>query len=146
MNPKTLRAPPSRSFRSFRRLAGPLVWVAIVVAHAAACSSSSSLDPTGLPPGRDSGGGGTSDDASDDTSITPYDAAGTPLVKCGSMTCPRGDICIVGNSDTDAGADYHCKGFPAACAGTLTCSCASALCDPGNNCQGADAGVLTCEP
>ena len=138
MKPRTLRAVTFGTFGTFGTLA-PLV--GILLAHAAACSSSSSLTPTGLPPGADSGLGGGGD-ASEDTFIPAYDAQGTPLVKCGTMTCPRGDICVAGSSD--AGPDFHCKGFPAACAGDLSCSCASALCPPGESCQTADAGVLTC--
>jgi hypothetical protein len=142
--------------------------VGLLLAHGTACSSGSSLDPV-LPPPTDSGGG-SDGGGMNDSSIAPYDAQGTPLVKCGTMTCARGDICVQNDVDggtpvapeagqcpgssvpDDAGnlcvtlPNYHCKGFPAACAGVLTCACAASLCEPSEMCQGGNGQILTCVP
>jgi hypothetical protein len=153
---------------SRRRLGLVLATVgALVILHVAACSSSS--DPTPTVPTNQTHDSGQQVVETEDSAPPPaYDSSGAMTVNCGGEICVKGDICIKDEVDggqpvqpqggncpgtlvlDDAGnlcvsvTSYHCKGLPAACSGTPSCSCAGFQCAPSTTCQSVSGFTLTC--
>ncbi len=124
---------------------------ALALTLGSACGSSSTNSDGGGGHGGSTGAGGSGGQSGD--TCSPSCAAGSVCVASGiaggvlvlvndAGMCPSG-YHPTGNGACTQDLTYACMPIPAACAGTVTCTCASSLC-AGRMCDGYSAGVLSC--